>query len=79
MNDVTRCRYLHFYQELGEPEFGFLLICSLDFQFAEGFDAEIKLARTQTIMQGASHCDFRYQRRKKDSAAETETPPGSMR
>jgi hypothetical protein len=62
--DVTACRYAQFYQELGEPELGFLLICSSDFPFAEGFGADIKLTRTQTIMQGASHCDFRYMREK---------------
>jgi hypothetical protein len=27
-----------------------------------GFGPDIKLTRTQTIMQGASHCDFRYTR-----------------
>ena len=53
-----------FYKELGEPEFGFLLACSSDFPFAEGFGPDIKLTRTQTIMQGASHCDFRYKRQK---------------
>ena len=26
----------------------------------EGFGADVRLSRTQTIMQGASHCDFRY-------------------
>ncbi len=26
----------------------------------EGFSDCIKLTRTQTIMQGAGHCDFRY-------------------
>jgi hypothetical protein len=62
--DVTGCRYAQFYKELGEPELGFLLVCSQDFSFAEGFDPDIKLTRTQTIMQGASHCDFRYKRRK---------------
>ena len=60
--DVTACRYAQFYQELGEPELGFLLVCGLDFPFAEGFGSDIKLSRTQTIMQGASHCDFRYRR-----------------
>lgn len=60
--DVTRCRYAEFYQELGEPELGFLLICSADFDTAEGFGGDIKLTRTQTIMQGAPHCDFRYRR-----------------
>ena len=62
--DVTGCRYAQFYKELGEPELGFLLICSADFTFAEGFGADIKLTRTQTIMQGQSHCDFRFRRQK---------------
>lgn len=60
--DVTRCQYAQFYRELGEPELGFLLVCGLDFPFAEGFDPDVKLERTQTIMQGATHCDFRYHR-----------------
>jgi hypothetical protein len=60
--DVTRCRYAEFYKELGEPELGFLLVCSADFNTAEGFGADVELQRTQTIMQGASHCNFRYRR-----------------
>ncbi|HJU32636.1 MAG TPA: L-2-amino-thiazoline-4-carboxylic acid hydrolase [Hyphomicrobiaceae bacterium] len=62
--DVTKCRYAQFYQELGEPELGFLLVCSSDFPMAEGFGPDIELTRTQTIMQGASHCDFRYRRQR---------------
>jgi hypothetical protein len=62
--DVTRCRYAQFYEELGEPDLGSLLVCSSDFPFAEGLGDGIKLTRTQTIMQGASHCDFRYKRQK---------------
>jgi hypothetical protein len=60
--DVTGCRYAEFYKELGEPELGFLLVCTADFATAEGFGPDVKLTRTQTIMQGASHCDFRYRR-----------------
>jgi len=60
--DATGCRYAEFYKELGEPELGFLLVCGADFTMAEGFDPDIRLTRTQTIMQGASHCDFRYKR-----------------
>ena len=26
----------------------------------EGYDPNLKLDRSQTIMQGASHCNFRY-------------------
>ncbi len=58
--NVTACRYAKFYQELGAPELGFLLTCSSDFPFAEGFGSDVQLTRTQTIMQGADHCDFRY-------------------
>ena len=63
--NIRRCRYAEFYKELGEPELGFLLVCSADFRVAEGFGGDVKLARTQTIMQGASHCDFRYRRESK--------------
>src|SRR5579872_3431496 len=62
--NVTGCRYAEFYKELGEPELGFLLVCSADFPVAEGLGPDIELTRTQTIMQGASFCDFRYKRRK---------------
>ena len=58
--NVTQCRYAKFYHEIGAPELGFLLTCSADFPMAEGFGADVQLTRTQTIMQGASHCDFRY-------------------
>ena len=64
--DVTGCRYAEFYKELGEPELGFLLVCSADFDTVEGFGPDVELTRTQTIMQGASHCDFRYKRLKKE-------------
>ena len=58
--NITGCRYAKFYQEIGAPELGFLLTCSADFRFAEGFGSEVELTRTQTTMQGADHCDFRY-------------------
>ena len=58
--DVTGCRYAEFYRKLGVPELGFLLACSSDFPMVEGYGAGVELKRTQTIMQGASHCDFRY-------------------
>jgi hypothetical protein len=60
--DVTRCAYAEFYKALGEPELGFLLVCTADFATAEGFGPDVTLTRTQTIMQGADYCDFRYRR-----------------
>jgi hypothetical protein len=58
--NVTQCRYARFYHKIGAPELGFLLTCGADYSHAEGFGGNVELTRTQTIMQGASHCDFRY-------------------
>jgi imidazole glycerol phosphate synthase subunit HisF len=57
---VTRCEYARMYKEMGLGEIGHLLSCQRDGTFCEGYDAKLKLKRTQTIMQGASHCDFEY-------------------
>ena len=57
---VTRCAYAELYEELGMKEFGYCLSCSRDASFAQGFNPRLKLQRTQTIMEGAPHCDFRY-------------------
>jgi hypothetical protein len=48
------------YKEMGLGEIGHLLSCQRDGTFCEGYDQNLKLKRTQTIMQGASHCDFDY-------------------
>ena len=61
--DVTRCRYAEFYKELGLPELGYLFSCGRDFAMVEGFSRDITLERTQTIMEGACRCDFRFARR----------------
>jgi hypothetical protein len=57
---VTRCRYAEMYRAMGLGEIGHLLSCQRDGTFCEGYDKRLKLTRTQTIMQGASHCDFNY-------------------
>ncbi len=58
--NVTRCRYAEMYRALGLPELGASLSCQRDFALAEGFNSAIELVRTQTIMQGAPYCDFRF-------------------
>ncbi|MFV9504003.1 MAG: L-2-amino-thiazoline-4-carboxylic acid hydrolase [Oscillochloridaceae bacterium umkhey_bin13] len=68
--NVTRCRYAELYRALGIPELGAVLSCNRDYALIEGFNPEVELTRTQTIMQGASHCDFRYRLRKRDTSAE---------
>jgi len=58
--DVTSCRFAEFFKALGEPELGALLICETDFDIAAIGEGEVSLERTQTIMQGAPSCTFRY-------------------
>jgi predicted ArsR family transcriptional regulator len=58
--DVTRCRFAEFFRALGEPELGALLVCETDFDIAAAGGAEVSFDRTQTIMQGAPSCTFRY-------------------
>ncbi len=60
--NVTRCRYAEMYREMGLAELGAILSCNRDGSFCEGYDPKLKLTRTQTIMGGAGHCDFRYVR-----------------
>jgi hypothetical protein len=68
--DVTRCKYAEMYTELGFGDLGGIFSCTRDFEFATGFNSNVKLERTQTIMEGASHCDFRYTLDKSSSSAE---------
>ena len=60
--DVTRCRYAEIYRDLGIPELGALFSCNRDYALIEGFNPDVELERTQTIMEGADCCDFRYRR-----------------
>jgi hypothetical protein len=58
--NVTRCRYAEMYRALGSPELGKVLSCNRDFTLIEGFNPQVELTRTQTIMAGADYCNFRY-------------------
>lgn len=56
--NVTRCRYQQLMEELDALDLGPYLIC--DHDFAPAIRVGMTLTRTQTCMQGANHCDFRY-------------------
>lgn len=58
--NVTRCRYAEMYRALGIPELGSVLSCGRDYALGGGFNPRLTLTRTQTIMEGAPFCDFRY-------------------
>lgn len=56
---ITRCAFADFFRALGEPELGALLTCEGDLHEVAAVGG-IELRRSQTIMQGAAYCDFRY-------------------
>ncbi len=62
--NVTRCRFAEFFRALGEPELGTILLCDFDHYIAETGAPVVELTRTQTLMEGADHCDFCYRFRK---------------
>ncbi len=62
--NVTRCRYAELYRALGIPELGAVLSCGRDAALGAGFNPDLTLTRTQTIMEGAPYCDFRYRLKK---------------
>ncbi len=62
-HDITACAFADYFRSIGEPEVGALMCCGVDFaaeaRMRPGWDFE----RTQTRMEGAPHCDFRWKRR----------------
>lgn len=58
--NVVGCRFAEMYRRMGAEDLGFILSCQRDFSLSEGYSADLHLERTQTIMQGAPYCDFRY-------------------
>jgi hypothetical protein len=58
--DVKRCKYAELFQSLGETEIGAMLLCDGDAYVAEVGGPAVEFSRSQTLMQGASHCDFCY-------------------
>ena len=59
--NVTRCKYAEMYRELDMADLGASLSCNRDATLVQGFNPDISFQRSQTIMGGASHCDFVYE------------------
>lgn len=65
--NVVRCRYAEMYRALGLEDLGASLSCQRDFALIEGFNPDVALQRTQTLMEGAPFCDFRFRRAEGDA------------
>ncbi len=87
--NVTRCRYAEMYRALGLGDLGASLSCQRDYTLAQGFNPKIQLTRTQTIMEGAPYCDFRFRlaqakpttaanSQSGDRTRHTDTAPGTL-
>ena len=62
-HDITACSFADMFRQMGEPEIGALMCCGVDFATEENFRPGWTFTRTQTQMQGAKCCDFRWRRK----------------
>jgi predicted hydrocarbon binding protein len=58
--NITGCEFAEYFRSIGEPEIGALMTCGVDYAAEELIRSERDFKRTQTRMQGAPHCDFRW-------------------
>lgn len=56
--DVRRCPAADFFRRQGLSDLCVAAFCNLDYLLAEGWS--VTLERSQTLAEGASHCDFRF-------------------
>ena len=59
---ITVCLFAEYFRSIGEPEIGALMTCGVDFTAEDLIRPNWEFERTQTRMQGASHCDFRWRK-----------------
>lgn len=62
-HNITGCAFADYFRSIGEPEIGALMTCGVDFAAEAHMRPGWEFDRTQTRMQGAPHCDFRWRRR----------------
>jgi len=62
--NMTRCQFAEYFRGIGEPEIGALLTCGVDFATQAKLRPDWEFGRgTQTLMQGAPYCEFRWRLR----------------
>lgn len=62
-HDVVGCAFADYFRSIGEPEIGALMTCGVDFAAEAHMRPGWEFKRTQTRMQGAPCCDFRWRRK----------------
>ena len=64
--NMTACAFADYFRQIGEPEIGALLTCNMDFAVERTLRPDWEFTRTQTRMQGAPFCDFRWRLKTSD-------------
>ncbi len=62
-HDITGCAFADYFRAMGEPEIGALMTCGVDFAAEDRIRPDWEFKRSQTRMQGAAICDFRWRKR----------------
>lgn len=61
--NITGCAFADYFRSIGEPEIGALMTCGVDFAAEALVRPDWAFDRTQTRMQNAPYCDFRWRKR----------------
>lgn len=62
-HNITRCAFAEYFRSIDEPEVGALMCCGVDFAAEAHMRPGWDFSRTQTQMEGAKFCDFRWRRK----------------
>jgi hypothetical protein len=57
---VTECLWAKTFREMGAADIGYLLICHTDYADCQGFNPQITMTRSKTLMQGDDCCNHRF-------------------
>ena len=58
---VTDCLWASTFRAADAADLGYSWVCHPDFAMAEAFNPEMRLRRDRTLMQGATHCNHRWE------------------
>lgn len=62
---IKKCAYVDMYARIGMKELGYTLSCMRDEYFYKGFNSEMTMTRSKTLMRGDDCCDFCFKLSKK--------------
>lgn len=58
---ITECLWASTFRAADAAELGYSWICHPDFAMARAFNPDLRLRRDRTLMQGATHCNHRWE------------------